>query len=109
MPIPVRCRYSELKIICLKPVLLYGKPDGRFYYTGKNRFGKGYVRVDKNPEHASAVKKLKEIADSLPDHLGPDHSFWKSKSGENWAKKNKELKNKQLYNHPDYQFYDEKD
>ena len=39
---------------------MLGMPDGRFYYTGGNRFWKDYERVDKNPEHAAA-KKLKEL------------------------------------------------
>lgn len=87
----------------------YGKPEGRFYYTGKNRFGRGYVRIDKDPKHANAVNKLKKIAESLPNHLDPDHLFWKSSAGQAWIEKNKDLKSKHLYNHPDYQFYDEED
>ena len=46
----------------------YGKPEGRFYYTVKNRFGRGYVRIDKDPKPANAVNRLKKIAESLPDH-----------------------------------------
>ena len=38
-----------------------------------------------------------------------DHSFWTSKLGRRWLEKNPdttELAKKQLYNHPDYAFYD---
>ena len=32
----------------------YGKPAGRFYLTGNNRFGRGYQRVDHDPQHSAA-------------------------------------------------------
>ncbi len=91
---------------------LFGKPDGRLYFTGGNRFGKGYERVDQNPEHAAARAKFEKIITDLPSHLEKDHPFWTSKYGLRWLKKNPdpgELAQKQLYNHPDYLTYDETD
>jgi len=90
----------------------YGKPNGRFYFTGENRFGKGYQRIDKNPEHAAERAKFEELIRKLPSHLEDDHPFWTTKYGMSWLKKNPdpdELAEKQLYNHPDYRFYDETD
>jgi len=89
----------------------YGKPDGRFYFTGDNRFGRGYVRVDRHPEHAQQRATFETIIESLPSHLEADHPFWTSKLGKSWLEKNdkSELAKKHLYNHPDYSFYDETD
>ena len=89
----------------------YGKPKGRFYFTGANRFGRGYLRVDNHSDHAVQLAKFAEIINSLPSHLVGDHPFWTSKRGKKWLAKNDRnaLAKKQLYNHPDYAFYDEKD
>ncbi len=90
----------------------YGKPHGRFYLTGDSRFGKDYERVDQYPEHQAKREKFETIIQRLPSHLEADHPFWTSKHGKKWLAKNSdiaELANKQLYNHPDYRFYDETD
>jgi len=89
----------------------YGKPNGRFYFTEDNRFGRGYVRVDGNPEHAEQRAALEAVIRELPSHLEADHPFWTSKRGKTWLKNNdiNEIAKKQLYNHPDYSFYDETD
>jgi arylsulfatase A-like enzyme len=90
----------------------YGKPDGRFYLTGDNRFGRGYERVDDLPEHAAERARFETIVRNLPSHLDHEHPFWTSKLGKKWLANNpdiSELANKQLYNHPDYSFYDEND
>jgi arylsulfatase A-like enzyme len=90
----------------------YDKPEGRFYYTGNERFGKDYKRVDKDPEHAADRNKLFAVINSLPDHLGKDNPFWETKDGKTWIERNinkDHLNEKQLYNHPDYAFYDETD
>ncbi len=90
----------------------YGKPRGRLYFTGDRRFGRGYQRVDRLPEHQQQREKFEAIVQSLPSHLEADHPFWESKHGKRWLQKNSdvsELKKKQLYNHPDYSFYDESD
>jgi arylsulfatase A len=90
----------------------YGKPDGRFYVTGVNRFGRGYERVDDLPEHADERARFEQIIRNLPSHLDHEHPFWTSKLGKKWLANNpdiRELANKQLHNHPDYSFYDEND
>ena len=91
---------------------LYGKPKGRFYFTGANRFGRGYQRVDNYPQHAAQRAKFEMIIKSLPAHLEEGHPFWNSKLGKRWLQKNPDksvLAKKQLYNHPKYSFYDETD
>ena len=90
----------------------YGKPNGRFYFTGDHRFGRGYERVDDHSEHRQQRAAFEGIIQGLPSHLEQDHSFWKSKLGLRWLQLNTDLKviaQKQLYNHPDYSFYDERD
>lgn len=89
----------------------YGKPRGRFYFTGESRFGRGYVRADGNPEYAEDRTAFEQIIRMLPSHLEPDHPFWESKLGKRWLEQNNvdEIAKKQLYNHPDYAFYDETD
>jgi arylsulfatase A len=90
----------------------YGKPEGRFYLTGDNRFGQGYQRADQDPEQAPTRATFEEIIEDLPSHLEEGHPFWESKLGLRWLEQNPdrtELAEKQLYNHPDYSFYDETD
>ena len=91
---------------------LLGKPEGRFYFTGNDRFGRGYERAEGLPAHAPTLSLFKRVLDSMPSHLEKDHSFWDSKYGKRWSQNNpnlEELSNKQLYNHPDYSRYDESD
>ena len=91
---------------------LFGKPKGRFYATGNERFGKGYRRVEDDPEHAGARRRFDAVLDELPSHLEADHPFWSSKLGLRWKRANPdpgELARKQLYNHKDYSIYDESD
>lgn len=89
----------------------YGKPTGRFYFTGNSRFGRDYKRVDGEASHAQARQRLEAVLANLPSHLEKDHSFWTSKLGTRWLQSNniEEAAKKQLYNHPDYLFYDETD
>lgn len=90
----------------------YDKPNGRFYYTGDSRFGKGYLRVDSHRDHRTHRALFEKIIQSLPSHLDKDHPFWFSKLGKRWRAKNTDLTalaKKQLNNHPDYAFYDESD
>ena len=91
---------------------LFGKPEGRFYFTGDNRFGRGYERAEGLPEHAPALSLFKRVLDNMPSHLQKDHPFWGSEYGNRWMQNNpklQELSRKQLYNHPDYSRYDESD
>jgi arylsulfatase A len=89
----------------------FGKPRGRFYYTGENSFGRGYLRVEDSAEHQEQRMVFDAILSSLPSHLEADHPFWTSKHGKRWLGSNNldEVAAKQLYNHPDYSFYDEQD
>ncbi len=89
----------------------YGKPEGRFYYTGDERFGVNYQRAENEPTYTKELDKFQKIIKSLPDHLSPDHPHWKSKDGVKWAKKTEKDKlwEKHLYNHKEYQRYDETD
>jgi arylsulfatase A len=88
-----------------------GKPDGRLYYTGDRRFGQAYKRVDSDTEHATARAFFDTLWKKLPSHLEEGHPFWTSKHGKRWLEQNDkdEVARKQLYNHPDYAFYDETD
>ena len=69
-------------------------------------------KQDRQSEHQQQREKFEAIIRNLPSHLEADHPFWKSKHGKKWLAKNSdiaELAKKQLYNHPDYSFYDETD
>ena len=85
-----------------------GMPEGRFYYTGKNRFWKGYERADKNPEHAAAKKQFLAFLDQYPAVLESD-PFWETRSGKKFHKAytDPQAVEKHLFNHKDYKFYDE--
>jgi hypothetical protein len=64
------------------------------------------------PEHAAERARFEKIIRNLPSHQDHEHPFWTSKLGKKWLVKNpnrSELARKQLYNHPDYSFYDETD
>ncbi|MDP7135285.1 MAG: sulfatase-like hydrolase/transferase, partial [Planctomycetota bacterium] len=89
----------------------YGKPEGRLYLTGKNRYGRDYVRLRKSPEQAEVWSLFDGLIKSLPSHLENDHPFWASRHGKKWFTKNdkQQAAKKQLYNHPDYIRYDQKD
>lgn len=89
----------------------FGKPRGRFYFTGKSRFGRGYLRVEASAEHQEQRTVFDVILRSLPSHLEADHPFWTSEHGKRWLSSNDvdDVASKQLYNHPDYSFYDEQD
>jgi len=87
---------------------MLGMPDGRFYYTGKNRFWKGYERADNNPEHALVKKQFFKFLEKYPV-VTADHPFWETKSGQKFHKvyTNPNSVKKHLYSHKDYQFNDE--
>ncbi len=92
----------------------YGKPDGRSYFTAEKRFGEAYNRIESDPEHQVGLGALTDAVkaiDNMGDHLGPNHPFWSSKSGKRMLGKGEldNLKLKQLYSHPDYVRYDERD
>ena len=49
---------------------LLGKPKGRFYFTGDDRFGRGYERAEELPEHArSMLRGNNKIDRDVPTYL----------------------------------------
>jgi len=99
----VRNKTHMLEVV--NPIL--GVPDGRFYFCGDSRDGRGYKRVDNSPEHATVRKEFSQI---LNDHPGLtlEHPYFQRK-GASWLKDYMDPKSaeKHLHNHKDYQFYDE--
>ncbi len=85
-----------------------GMPEGRFYYTGKNRFWKGYTRADNNPEHAKAKKEIFQWLEKYPPVLA-DHPFWETHPGQRFHKAytSEGERAKHLHNHKNYKFNDE--
>jgi arylsulfatase A-like enzyme len=100
----VRTKNYLLEVV--NPV--FDLPEGRFYYTSDNRFGKGYQLINKSAEHQAARKKFDEILKKLPSLQKAD-PYWQSKKGKGWLKSNAtpESIDKHLHNHPDYRFYEE--
>lgn len=87
---------------------MFDMPRGRFYFCGSDRFGRTYVRVDQDPEHAAERKRFDEILRAFPPLLS-NNRFWQSKKGAGWLKSNAtpEAIARHLHNHPDYRVYDE--
>ena len=83
-----------------------GNPDGRLYYTGSSRFGRGYKRVDKDPEHAAEKAAMEKVLLKLPA-LKSDNPYWKTKKGEKWLKEYQGAVDKFHHNHASFRFYDE--
>lgn len=81
-------------------------PDGRFYYTGASRFGRGYERIDNNPEHAKARAEFEQIMAQFPP-LKKDNPYWEDKKGKGWLKEYSGSTSKFHHNHERYRFYDE--
>jgi len=87
---------------------MLGMSDGRFYYTGKNRFWTGYQRADTNPDHAAVKKQFFQFLEKHPVVLADD-PFWQSKPGKKFHKAYTLpwSVEKHLHNHKDYTCYDE--
>jgi arylsulfatase A-like enzyme len=99
-------RTKEHMLEVVNPIM--GMPKGRFYYTGENRFGNGYVLADGNPEHDKARAKFDSFIEELPS-LTLDHPHWQTKSGKKVLKElaKPKVAEKHLYNHKDFKRYDE--
>jgi len=99
-------RSQEHLLEVYNPML--GMPEGRFYYTGKNRFWKNYERVDRNPEHAAVKKRFFQFLEKHPV-MTADHPHWQTRGGEKFHRAYTDPKEveKHLYNHKDYKFYNE--
>lgn len=59
---------------------LLGVPEGRFYYTGKHRFGKGYQLVSNDPKYGNERRKFANFLTDFPP-ITKDHTFWETKQG----------------------------
>ncbi len=99
-------RTREYMLEAVNP--MFDSPRGRFYQTGRHRFGRGYVRVDDKPEHAAARAAFAEILARFPP-LASDDAYWSSKKGKHWMRQNAtpDAIERHLHNHPDYRFYEE--
>jgi len=100
----VRSREHLLEVV--NPIL--GVPEGRFYYCGDSRDGKGYLRVDSDPKHADVRERFNGILARHPG-LTSDHPCFKTARGAKWLQSYTQpsAAAKHLHNHKDYQFYDE--
>ena len=100
----VRTKNYLLEVV--NPML--GLPEGRFYYTGNNRFGKGYIRAEGLPEHAQAKQDLMKILKQFPPVTEND-PFWQTNTGMNFFKEytSPESVEKHIHNHPDWIYYNE--
>ncbi len=99
-------RTKDYMLEVVNPVMNMAK--GRFYYTGDNRFGHGYVLANGSPEHAKARATFDTFMDQLPA-LTKAHPHWKTRAGKKVLKNlaKPAVINKHLYNHKDYKRYDE--
>lgn len=99
-------RTKDYMLEVVNPLL--GMPEGRFYYTGKHRYGKGYEFVNDNPKHKKERKRFTEFLKYFPA-ITKDNPFWSTKQGQRFYKEYTKPKSieKHLYNHKDYKFYDE--
>tara|TARA_B100000767_G_C19731489_1_gene521893 strand:+ start:59 stop:1549 length:1491 start_codon:yes stop_codon:yes gene_type:complete len=99
-------RTKDYMLEAVNPLL--GIPEGRFYYTGKNRNQRGYEFVNGNPIHSEKRKDFTKILEAFPP-ITKDHKYWKTKKGKKFLKQytNPKSIEKHLFNHKDYNFYDQ--
>lgn len=99
-------RAKEHLLEVVNPIM--GLPNGRFYYTGENRFWKGYERVDDDPAHAAARKPFDVLLRRYPPYT-MEHPYWKTPGGkkyrETWMTPAEV--DKHLTNSKNYRFYDQ--
>jgi len=100
----VRTKQHMLEVV--NPIL--SMPEGRFYFCGDNRFGKGYKLVSNSPEHAKARRQFAAILSKYPALL-ENHPHFKTSKGKKWLQTYKEpaAAAKHLHNHKNYRFYEE--
>lgn len=101
----LRSRTHLLEVV--NPVLSI--PNGRFYYTGENHTGDGYIRAEGMKEYKVILTGFKDILEKKYVGLKSDNPYFKER-GAKWLKayKNSKAVQKHLHNHKDYIFYDEK-
>jgi len=100
----VRTKRYMLEVV--NPILSI--PQGRFYFCGDNRFGKGYKLVGGSTEHAKARKEFAAILSKYPALL-ENHPHFKTAKGKRWldAYKAPDAAKKHLHNHKNYRYYEE--
>lgn len=99
-------RTKDYMLEVVNPML--GMPDGRFYYTGQHRYGKGYQLVNDHPDHQKEREKFAIFLKDFPP-ITKDHPYWQTRQGKRFIQEymTPESIEKHLYNHKDYKFYDE--
>ncbi|MGB2129346.1 MAG: sulfatase-like hydrolase/transferase, partial [Flavicella sp.] len=99
-------RTKEYMLEVVNPML--GMPKGRFYYTGTKRNQKGYEFVNDNAAHAQKRAEFDNILSNFPAMLAND-AYWNTNQGARFftSYTSESEKEKHLYNHKDYKFYDE--
>ncbi|MFC2080380.1 sulfatase-like hydrolase/transferase [Bacteroidota bacterium] len=99
-------RTKDYLIEVLNPML--GLPEGRFSFTGPNRFSEGYIRAENMPEHKDAKDKLLKIASQFPP-ITKEHPFWDTRKGQLFYKNytTETEMTKHLHNHRDWVYYNE--
>lgn len=87
---------------------MLGLPEGRFLYTGENRFREGYVRAENMPEHQEAKAEMLEVLKQFKP-VTEDHPFWQSRKGKSFYQDytSPATMDKHLHNHKDWVFYSE--
>ncbi|MCK4921079.1 MAG: sulfatase-like hydrolase/transferase [Bacteroidales bacterium] len=87
---------------------MLGLPEGRFLYTGENRFREGYVRAEDSSEHQEARTEMLEILKQFKP-IKEDHPFWQTDKGITFYQDytSPATMNKHLHNHQDWVFYNE--
>lgn len=87
---------------------ILGSPEGRLYYTGDNRFWKGYRLINEEPGHDSIRSAFNAVLEDYAP-IGEDHPYWQSRDGKQFFEeyKTEQFKQKHLHNHNDYRFNEE--
>ncbi|QZT37511.1 sulfatase-like hydrolase/transferase [Halosquirtibacter xylanolyticus] len=101
----LRTRDHLLEVV--DPIL--GVPNGRYYYCGQHNNGKGYERAEDRKGSQKTLQMFKDLLQNKYVGLKKNHPYLKTKRGDRFMRqyvKPKSVK-KHLYNHRDYQFYDE--
>ena len=87
---------------------MLGLPEGRFLYTGENRFREGYIRAENMQEHQEARIEMLEILKQF-DPITKEHPFWQTRKGKSFFEDytSPSGMDKHLHNHKDWVFYNE--
>jgi arylsulfatase A-like enzyme len=100
-------RTRDYMLEVVNPIL--GMPKGRLYYTGGERFGRGYTLIGEDDEqHEAARAYFDGLLQDFPP-LTRDHEFFETTQGKEFLVEYEADKEraKHLYSHKDYDFYDQ--